>query len=103
MDGRTYDSSRCDTTADAAADENAADTEKMAIIAASGDLAKAWPVMILATTRVAYGVDVTVFFTFWGLCPMPVIKVSRAIKPMATGQTVEVIASERGALSDIPA
>ncbi len=42
-------------------------SEKMVIIAASGDLDKAWPVMILATTGAAYGMDVTVFFTFWGL------------------------------------
>lgn len=41
--------------------------EKMVIIAASGDLDKAWPVMILATTGAAYGMDVTIFFTFWGL------------------------------------
>ena len=40
---------------------------KMVLIAASGDLDKAWPVMILATTGAAYGMDVTVFFTFWGL------------------------------------
>lgn len=41
--------------------------EKMVIIAASGDLDKAWPVLILSTTAAAYGMDVTVFFTFWGL------------------------------------
>ena len=41
--------------------------DKMVIIAASGDLDKAWPVMILATTGAAYGMDVTIFFTFWGL------------------------------------
>ncbi len=41
--------------------------EKMVIIAASGDLDKAWPVLILATTGAAYGLEVTVFFTFWGL------------------------------------
>jgi tRNA 2-thiouridine synthesizing protein A len=34
---------------------------------------------------------------------MPVIKVSQAIKPLSSGQTVEVIASDKGALSDIPA
>jgi peroxiredoxin family protein len=45
----------------------APEREKMVIIAASGDLDKAWPVMILATTGAAYGMDVTVFFTFWGL------------------------------------
>ncbi len=41
--------------------------DKMVLIAASGDLDKAWPVLILATTGAAYGMDVTVFFTFWGL------------------------------------
>lgn len=43
------------------------DPEKMVLIAASGDLDKAWPVLILATTGAAYGMEVTVFFTFWGL------------------------------------
>lgn len=41
--------------------------EKMVIIAASGELDKAWPVMLLSTTAAAYGMDVTIFFTFWGL------------------------------------
>lgn len=41
--------------------------EKMVLIAASGDLDKAWPVLILATTGAAYGMEVTIFFTFWGL------------------------------------
>ncbi len=36
-------------------------------------------------------------------CPMPVIKVSQAVKGLDSGQTVEVIATDRGALSDIPA
>lgn len=36
-------------------------------------------------------------------CPMPVIKVSQAIAGAESGQTVEVIATDRGALSDIPA
>lgn len=45
----------------------APEREKMVLIAASGDLDKAWPVLILATTGAAYGMDVTVFFTFWGL------------------------------------
>ena len=36
-------------------------------------------------------------------CPMPVIKVSQAINEIDSGQTVEVIATDRGALSDIPA
>ena len=40
--------------------EQQPEQEKMVIIAASGDLDKAWPVLIL-------GMEVTVFFTFWGL------------------------------------
>jgi peroxiredoxin family protein len=42
-------------------------TKKMTIVAWSGTLDKAWPTLILATTAAASGVDVTVFFTFWGL------------------------------------
>ncbi|HYZ91945.1 MAG TPA: DsrE/DsrF/DrsH-like family protein [Actinomycetota bacterium] len=41
--------------------------KKMTIIAWSGTLDKAWPTLILATTAAASGMDVTVFFTFWGL------------------------------------
>ena len=52
---------------EAAAEDTVPQKEKMVLIAASGDLDKAWPVMILATTGAAYGMDVTVFFTFWGL------------------------------------
>lgn len=36
-------------------------------------------------------------------CPMPVIKTSQAMAGLSTGQTLEVIATDRGALSDIPA
>lgn len=48
-------------------EEPTPEKEKMVLIAASGDLDKAWPVLILATTGAAYGMEVTVFFTFWGL------------------------------------
>lgn len=41
--------------------------KKATIIAWSGDLDKAYPTLILATTAAASGMDVTVFFTFWGL------------------------------------
>jgi peroxiredoxin family protein len=41
--------------------------KKMTIIAWSGTLDKAWPTLILATTAAASGIDVAVFFTFWGL------------------------------------
>jgi len=56
-----------DASAEEAGEETTPEKEKMVLIAASGDLDKAWPVMILATTAAAYGMDVTVFFTFWGL------------------------------------
>jgi tRNA 2-thiouridine synthesizing protein A len=36
-------------------------------------------------------------------CPMPVIKTAQAMGQIESGQTLEVIASDRGALSDIPA
>jgi peroxiredoxin family protein len=52
---------------EAAPEPSKPEPEKMVLIAASGDLDKAWPVLILATTGAAYGMDVTVFFTFWGL------------------------------------
>jgi peroxiredoxin family protein len=41
--------------------------KKMTIIAWSGDLDRVWPTLILATTSAASGMDVAVFFTFWGL------------------------------------
>jgi peroxiredoxin family protein len=40
---------------------------KVTIIAWSGDLDRAYPILILATTAAASGMDVTIFFTFWGL------------------------------------
>ena len=55
------------TTAEDSVSEPAPERDKMVLIAASGDLDKAWPTLILATTGAAYGMDVTVFFTFWGL------------------------------------
>ena len=44
--------------------------ESMTIIAFSGDLDKLWPTMILSSTAAANGMDVTVFYTFWGLLPL---------------------------------
>lgn len=44
--------------------------ENMTIIAFSGDLDKLWPTMILSSTAAATGMNVTVFFTFWGLFPL---------------------------------
>ena len=50
--------------------EEAKDPNSMTIIAFSGDLDKLWPTMILSSTGAASGMDVTVFFTFWGLFPL---------------------------------
>jgi peroxiredoxin family protein len=57
------------------ADVTAADTttseddqaKRMAIICWSNDLDRVWPTLILATTGAASGLEVDVFFTFWGL------------------------------------
>ena len=41
--------------------------EKMSIIVFSGELDKALAAFILATTGASMGMDVSMFFTFWGL------------------------------------
>lgn len=41
--------------------------DKMTIILFSGELDKAIAAFTLATTAAASGMDVTIFFTFWGL------------------------------------
>jgi len=46
---------------------HADEPKQMAIICWSNDLDRVWPVMILATTGAASGLEVDVFFTFWGL------------------------------------
>ncbi|NLV15383.1 DsrE/DsrF/DrsH-like family protein [Haloarcula argentinensis] len=43
------------------------DTKKMSIIATKGTLDMAYPPLILASTAAAFGYEVTVFHTFWGL------------------------------------
>ncbi len=37
------------------------------------------------------------------LCPMPVVKISQAIKTVPVGEIVEAFASDPGVLADIPA
>jgi peroxiredoxin family protein len=51
------------------ADENGnANRQKtMSMVCWSSDLDRVWPVLILATTAAASGLEVNVFFTFWGL------------------------------------
>ena len=53
-----------DQLAEATAED---DTQKMAIIATKGTLDMAYPPLILASTAAAFGYEVTVFHTFWGL------------------------------------
>jgi len=49
---------------DVAAGQN---SKKMSIVATKGTLDMAYPPLILASTAAAFGYDVTVFHTFWGL------------------------------------
>src|SRR4030067_1031072 len=44
-----------------------AEKEKLTIVVFSGELHKALAAFILATTGASMGMDVTMFFTFWGL------------------------------------
>jgi len=53
-----------DTLAEATAED---DSKKMSIIATKGTLDMAYPPLILASTAAAFGYEVTVFHTFWGL------------------------------------
>ena len=54
------------------------DPGRMTILCWSGDLDRVWPQFILATTGAAYGMQVTMFFTFWGLFAIkkPEVKVT---------------------------
>lgn len=37
------------------------------------------------------------------LCPMPVVRTSREIKALQPGQVLKMLATDRGAITDIPA
>lgn len=37
------------------------------------------------------------------MCPMPVLMTKKELKKMTSGQTLEVISSDKGAIKDIPA
>jgi peroxiredoxin family protein len=41
--------------------------KRMAMVCWSSDLDRVWPQLILSTTAAASGLDVSLFFTFWGL------------------------------------
>jgi peroxiredoxin family protein len=47
--------------------DNDRQKKSMSIVCWSGDLDRVWPVLILSTTAAASGLEVNVFFTFWGL------------------------------------
>ncbi len=53
--------------ADLASVETGDGPDKMVIIATKGTLDMAYPPLILASTAAAFGYEVTVFHTFWGL------------------------------------
>ena len=59
---------RVDELEDALAEATSEDdAKKMSIIATKGTLDMAYPPLILASTAAAFGYEVTVFHTFWGL------------------------------------
>ena len=37
------------------------------------------------------------------LCPMPIVKTAKAMKGLAPGDVLKVIATDRGSIADIPA
>ncbi|HUJ56472.1 MAG TPA: sulfurtransferase TusA family protein [Gaiellaceae bacterium] len=37
------------------------------------------------------------------LCPMPVVKTAKAMKELAPGEVLKLIATDRGSIADIPA
>jgi peroxiredoxin family protein len=43
---------------------------KITIVAWDGHLDRIWPTLILSSTAAASGMEVSVFFTFWGLFPL---------------------------------
>jgi peroxiredoxin family protein len=72
-----------ETVADLEA-ETADDAEKMTIIATKGTFDMAYPPLILASTAAAFGWEVVVFHTFWGLDILHEEK-SRELKLSAVG------------------
>ena len=64
---RTELAARVDELEDALAEATDDGGKKMSIIATKGTLDMAYPPLILASTAAAFGYEVTVFHTFWGL------------------------------------
>lgn len=60
-----------DTLVDAELDASVpAKTKQLVIVAESGDLERTWATTILASSAAASGMQVSIFFTFWGLFPL---------------------------------
>jgi peroxiredoxin family protein len=60
-----------DTLVDAEPDASVpAKTKQLVIVAESGDLERTWATTILASSAAASGMQVSIFFTFWGLFPL---------------------------------
>lgn len=56
-----------ESTADTEGTDADEEPKRMALVCWSSDLDRVWPVMIMATTAAASGLEVDIFFTFWGL------------------------------------
>lgn len=56
--------------AEALLDAGDVKTNSLVIIAESGDLEKTWATTIMASTAAASGMEVSIFFTFWGFFPL---------------------------------
>src|SRR5579863_9193423 len=63
------------------AEAEIANAKKMTIIVTKGTLDWAYPPFILGTTAAAMGVDVTMFFTFYGL-PLLLKKLDLQVTPL---------------------
>ena len=50
--------------------EVAAGRNKITMVVWDGHLDRVWPALILGTTAAASGMEVSIFFTFWGLFPL---------------------------------
>jgi len=64
-----------------ASGDTASNAKRMSIIVTKGSLDWAYPPFILATTAAAMGVDVTMFFTFYGL-PLLLKKLDLQVTPL---------------------
>ena len=55
------------------------ETRKVAFICSKGSLDMAYPALVMGWAALGNGIDVTIFFTFWG---MDIIRESRIVEPV---------------------